>query len=575
MRFRRRSELLDFLLEVATETSETLDLDRLLANVAEIVKEVIPYELLAILLYNEKLRALRIRYAIGHRDELVNNLLIPLGEGITGTAAQQRKPVLAGDVRADSRYLNAVEAVRSELAVPMQVRGKLVGVIDLQSTRVNAYGDYERSMLRLIASRVASAIYNARLYRRVERQNRTLQTLARLSQEFSSILDLDELLGKISAGVRSLIPYDSFSVLLLDEQHRVLRHRFSFRCDERTCIDNVPLGKGITGAAVEARQVIRVDDALSDPRYIPSHPDIRSEVAVPLIVHDQVAGVMDLESQHLAFFTEDHVRTLSLLAPQIAASVENARLYEELALREKRMEDDLAAARDLQSVLLPASVPDIPGLESAVGFRPAREVSGDLYDFFQHGHEHTVVAIGDVSGKGAAAALYGAMVGGLLRTLAPRRCEPAVLLKSLNEALVQRKVDAQFVTLLVLLWEQRVRELRMANAGAVPPMICRAGEIINPRVEGVPLGLLEHREYEESTFQAQTGDVIVLYSDGVMDQQNPDGQDYGRKRLARLLQQLWREPPQAIVDAIFQDLDSFADGVPTTDDQTVVLMKVA
>jgi sigma-B regulation protein RsbU (phosphoserine phosphatase) len=138
-RFQERAELLDFLLEVSAATSETLDLDRLLANVAEIVKEVIPYELFAILLYSERIPGLRIRYSIGHRDELVKNLVISLGEGLTGIAAATRQPVVAGDVRNDPRYLSSLDAVRAELAVPMVTRGKLVGVIDVQSTRVDAY----------------------------------------------------------------------------------------------------------------------------------------------------------------------------------------------------------------------------------------------------------------------------------------------------------------------------------------------------------------------------------------------------------------------------------------------------
>ncbi len=135
VRFQERAELLDFLLEVSTVTAETLDLDRLLANVAEIVKDVIPHELFAILLYNERARALRMRYSIGHRDEVAKSLSIPLNEGITGSSAGIRQPILVRDVRTDPRYLNALDAVRAELAVPMLVRGKLVGVIDLQSTR--------------------------------------------------------------------------------------------------------------------------------------------------------------------------------------------------------------------------------------------------------------------------------------------------------------------------------------------------------------------------------------------------------------------------------------------------------
>src|ERR1700729_412809 len=127
IRFRERSELLDFLLEVASVTSETLDLDELLANVSEIVKRVIPAELLAILLYSEKRRDLRIRFALGQREEVVRSWSIELGQGITGPAALTREPVLAGDVRSDPRYLNSVEAVRTELAVPMIARRKLVG----------------------------------------------------------------------------------------------------------------------------------------------------------------------------------------------------------------------------------------------------------------------------------------------------------------------------------------------------------------------------------------------------------------------------------------------------------------
>src|SRR6185437_13182139 len=124
----------------------------------------------------------------------------------------------------------------------------------------------------------------------------------------------------------------------------------------------------------------------------------------------------------------DHVRTLALLGPQVASSVENARLYQEIGAREKRMEEDLKAARELQRVLLPDAKPEIHGVEAAVRLRPAREISGDIYDVFEHPDQQCVIAFGDVSGKGAAAALYGGLMNGLLRTLAPRRRSPAELL---------------------------------------------------------------------------------------------------------------------------------------------------
>ncbi len=572
VRFRQRSEMLDFLLEAATVTSQTLDLDRLLASIAEIVKKVLDYQLFAILLYSERRQALRIRYAVGHRDEVVRNLSLSLDEGITGAAAKERRAVLVADVFNDPRYLNGLDAVRSELAVPMMARGKLVGVIDLQSTKAGAYSESDSTLLRLIASRVGAAIDNARLYRRLDRQNRTLRTLAQLSQGFSSLMDLDELLRKISVTIRQLIEYDAFSILLVDYEAGVLRHRVSLRYDQRVEVDNIPLGKGITGAAAESGQPVRVSDTHQDPRYIASHPGIRSEVAVPLIVQDRVVGVMDLESEHVNRFTDDHLRTLSLLAPQIAISVENARLYGELALRERRLDDDLRSARELQYMMLPTEAPAVAQMDIAMRLRPARQISGDIYDFFEHGDSSVAIAFGDVSGKGVAAALFGALVSGLMRTLAPRRKGPAMLMKALNDSLIERKVEARYVTLLVMLWNPQTRQIVMSNAGVMPPLVLRNGEILKVKAEGVPLGLLDSCEYEETIFDARPGDAIVLYSDGITDHLSPDGEEYGRRRLNDVIKASGGRDANGIVQAIFEDIDRF--NIEMFDDQTVLVMKV-
>ena len=575
VRFRERVELLDFLLEVARVTAETLDLDKLLENVAAIVKDVVPYDLFAILLWSERRQALGIRYAIGHREEVVRTLEVTLNEGITGAAAATRAPILVDDVRLDPRYLNALDAVRSELAVPMIARGQLVGVIDLQSTRLKAYNEQDRSLIRLIAARVAQSIENARLYRRVDRQNRTLKTLAHLSREFSSILNLDELLGKIANSTRALINYDAFSIFLVDKDRNVLKHRFSVRYDERVHLDNVPMGKGITGAAAASGQAVRVPDTAADPRYIDFHPGVRSELAVPLIVQDRVVGVLDLESTRIAYFTEDHQRTLLLLAAQIASSIDNARLYEELEQREQRMDQDLKAARKLQRVLMPRSAPPIAGLEVGIRSRPAREVSGDVFDFFEQGQDYTLIAFGDVSGKGAAAALYGALVGGLLRILGPRRLHPGRLVQALNELLLERKVDAQYATLLVAQWEPETRRMLLANAGGEPPLVLRKGEVTNPIVEGVPIGLLEDREYDEVALPLEPGDTVLFYSDGVEDQLNAEGQDFSRERIVALLARHANAPPQAIADAFIAALDEFRGATSITDDQTLMAIRVA
>jgi sigma-B regulation protein RsbU (phosphoserine phosphatase) len=459
----------------------------------------------------------------------------------------------------------------------MVARGRLVGVIDAQSAQVGSFGDYERSMLRLIASRVGVMIDNAQLYRRAERQYKTIRTLQRISHEFSSILGLDELLSQIAVSVRSLINYDAFSILTVDAEGKFLKHRSSIRYDRNVILDNIPLGKGVTGAAATSNQIVRVYDTQSDPRYIDSHPGIRSEIAVPLALRDRVIGVMDLESERIGYFTEEHARTLSLLAPSVAIAVENARLYEQIADRERVLQEDLEAAFELQTVLLPQEAPEVPGLEIAIGLRPARQISGDLYDFFSHSDAQVAIAFGDSSGKGAAAALYGAMVSGLMRTLAPRRRSPAELMKALNDALEKRKVDGRFATLLLVLWDAAARTFTMANAGGALPMVCRnqgrrKGDILDIRIEGMPIGLLPNQDYDEHTFQAQQGDLVVLFSDGVSDHQSPSGEQYGAQRIAEVLRSCINRTPRQTVDALFSALDAF--NTTRFDDQTLIVLRV-
>jgi len=572
--FPRRSDLLDFLLEVAEVSSATLDLEKLLPALAAQIKKVIPYEIFAILLTGERGETLRIRFAIGHSEQVIQNLKIKVGEGITGAATAARRPVLVNDVRKDPRYLNALDAVRAELAVPMVARGKVVGVIDLQSTRLNAFTLDEQGIVELIASRTAMAIDNARLHRRAVRQNRTLKTLAAIAREFSSILDLDPLLRKISEQIRKLINYDGFSILLLDPGQAALKHFLSVRYDQRIQLDHIPVGRGIVGAAASSGQPVLVLDTDQDPRYIAMNEGIRSEVAIPLIVNNRLIGVADLESEQVGYFTEEHVRTLSMLAPQIAAAIENARLYQRVAENEARLEKDMEAARQLQQLLLPQCCPEFEGLELSARCTPALQIGGDLYDFFPLPGNHLGIQIGDVSGKGAPAALYASLVSGLLRLLAQQHHSPSALLRAINQALLQRRIDARYVALLCAHWKPESRTLVLANAGMPLPILCRSGRLIERRVEGIPLGLLPRTDYEEVNVQLEPGDALVFASDGITDNCDPSGQEYGRERLAMLVERNCRLSAAELMQEIFRDVNDYAAGTPAYDDQTTVVVKV-
>src|SRR5216683_3242158 len=342
-----QSRIEPLLLEVADVVNTTLDLDTTLRRVAELVRKVIDYEIFGILLLNEKTQELYFRFSVGHTREVADRMRIKVGEGVTGTAAQRREAVLVGDVSADPRYISAVPNVRSELAVPLIVKNRVIGVIDIESPLPDHFTEEHKSLLTLIGSRMAVGIENARLYTRVTRQARTLLLLNEIARELTSILNLDEVLKRVGELLQRLIDYQMFSILLVDAAGEKLQHRFSLRFQENIHLKNdIPIGTGVVGYAAEQKQAVLVRDVKKDPRYIESNPETRSELAVPLIYKDKVIGVLDLEHTKRGFFTDDHQRTITTLAAQVAIALENARLYEEIARQEKRLERDLSLARE-------------------------------------------------------------------------------------------------------------------------------------------------------------------------------------------------------------------------------------
>ena len=217
-------------LEILLEASElaagnTLDLDALLRDLAVLARKVADYELFAVLLPTDR-GDLRIRHAVGYNEELIRNFRVPIGKGITGQAAARKKTIFDGNVSENPNYLPAVNVVQSEIAVPLVARGKLVALLDLQSAEPDAFGEHEQSLLELIASRFSLAIDAARLYRAQARQNSTLQTLAQIAQEFSQILHLERLLGKIASLLRTLIRYDVLAIYLREPGSDLLQHYF-------------------------------------------------------------------------------------------------------------------------------------------------------------------------------------------------------------------------------------------------------------------------------------------------------------------------------------------------------------
>ena len=565
-----------FLLEVTDAVNATLDLDTLLNRVAELVHRAIKYEIFAILLLNERTQTLRIRFQKGHPPEVASRIRVNVGQGITGLAAQLGEAVLVSDVSEHPEFISSGVGARSELAVPLISKNKIIGVIDLESPVPGYFNIEHQTLLTLLASRIAVAIENARLYSRVARQAKSLALLNEISRDITSILNLDALLDRIGKSLARIIDYQMFSILLLDAGGTHLVHRYSQRFNENIQLKHdIPLGRGLVGYAAEHNQPVLAPDVTEDPRYIPLNPETMSELCIPLVYKSKVIGVLDLENTRRGYYNEDHVRLLLTLAAQVAIAIENATLYERLALQEHRLEQDFALARELQLRLLPQGTPKIRYAEIAARFTPARTIGGDLYDWLTYsGGDLTAVVVGDVSGKGAPAAIYAALVSGIMRSIAPEEPGPAEMLSGLNHSLAERPTPAHFVSMLFVLWDAKQMRLQLANSGMPRPVRCRQGKAESIDATGIPAGLFRSVNYEELTLEVEPGDLFVFFSDGITESTNADGEEFGEKRLYKIIEQNGNRSAVQTVSAIFAAVKEFVGEVDAFDDQTVVALKV-
>jgi len=369
-------------------------------------------------------------------------------------------------------------------------------------------------------------------------------------------------------------------VMLWNEADQRLESVFAQRYDEALPEKfEMPLNQGITGAAAAERRTIRVVDVRLDPRYIACERDVevRSELVVPLLLQDRLVGVLDLESTVPHAFSAEHERLLNILGSYIAVALENSRLFAEARENQARMMDDLETAREIQRQLLPSGAKEIPGLDLATAYVPARELGGDFYDLLPYGVGRLAIANGDVSGKGTAAALYGSLAIGILRELVhDNEASPSAMLEQLNGRLLAARLDARFIAMQFAVYDAALRELTISNAGGTLPLLIRNREVSEVNVAGMPLGLLPDVEYDEVRLNLSPGDVVVFASDGIQEAMNKDQEEFGVDRLKALLTTIHSsDPGYKVAQRIVKATDEHTGpGRTPHDDRTLLVLRV-
>ncbi|HEX9075977.1 MAG TPA: SpoIIE family protein phosphatase [Anaerolineae bacterium] len=429
---------------------------------------------------------------------------------------------------------------RPALAAPLQFENTLLGILYLDASMPGrTFSEGDLALLRAIASIAAIAIRNAQHYQDAARNAVELRRLYETTLDITRQLELDKLLDLIIHRAADLLHAESGNFYFYDDKQHALVPSAPYGAHVAERLNYFKPGEGASGRVFLSGEPLVVQDYDSWEGRSPRIPRGRygRVLHVPVKRGREVMGVMSVNRPLSAPpFSEEDTRLLLLFASQAAIAIENARLYR-VAIEKARLERELQVAREVQSSLVPRSKPLIDGWNFSIYWQPAREVSGDFYDFFRLPDGRLGIVIGDVTGKGMPAALMMATTRALLRGAAQRIDSPDGVLASINDLLQPDIPPNTFITAFYAMLDVSTGRLVFANAGHDLPYQRAAHGVVQLRATGLPLGLMPEVTYERKDTTVNPGDLLLFYSDGLVEAHNPRREMFGFPRLAALADQ--------------------------------------
>ncbi len=415
--------------------------------------------------------------------------------------------------------------------------------------------------------------------RRAETQGDLLALISKVGITLLASATLNETLNQIVSLVFEAVPADRCMIMMRDQKADDLRVVVARLRDRRGEVGEIRISRSVIDEVVTHGKSVLTSDAQADPRFAGGTvvlQGVRSVLAVPLGVSDKVFGIIYADSPIAdGRFTEDHLKVLTTLASVAAIRVENATLVEERMERE-RLEHELQVASEIQQRFQPASAPQVPGYElQGISF-PCYEIGGDYYDFIERDDGKLLIALGDVSGKGTAAALLMSSLHAAIHAQSSSHSTITETISAVNRYLADNIPANRFVTLFYAELDPRTGALSFLNAGHNPPMIVHAGGTMEQLAAGgLPLGIMPNAEFREGRTMLHPGDVLVIYSDGVSEAINPNNEEFGPTRLYEVVARNLDASAAGIRDRIESALTKFCQGTPAADDITLVICKRA
>ena len=556
--------------------TSTLELDELIQTASAFVHGLVRAESVRLWLLRRGGQRLVWRELDPGAPDEMSEHVIASDEGLVGAVATSRTSLVLGPSDTDPKARGAKEPFTSALLVPLLRRGTILGVVEcLNRAGGGRFTDADRVALESVSEEMAVAIENAQLYFDTRRKSVERAVLLEVGRALAEPLELSQVLDTIMEQLRRIVHYDAAAIYLLDrETHEVVAEASRGYPPELTEALKLLEGEGIVGWVAKTGEAIIVPDTRKDTRYVAARPSTMSEMACAIVSQGRIIGVFNLENDDLDAYHEGHLEFLKTFASQAAAAIERARLLD-AALEARNLERELDIARGIQASFLPERAPQIAGLDLAGVNLPYREVGGDYYDYIPIVDNQLGLAIGDVSGKGIAAALLMAAFRASL--LAEIRNHYAIrrILQKVNRLLYESTDTGKFVTAFYGVLDAKNRVFTFSNAGHNPPLLLRADGRNEWLTEGgLALGVLEDAQYEERPVPLSLGDVIVLYTDGVTEAMDAQEEQYGTQRLETLARSLAKGPAQELVAAIVGDVERFTGERHLNDDLTLVVARV-
>lgn len=407
-----------------------------------------------------------------------------------------------------------------------------------------------------------------------------LRMLLDITKTISRSLDLEEVLNLVMDTLGSLVPYHAAGIYLIEyDPEDGSPHIFKSKAIRGYDISSelieprLKLGEGFLGHVAQTQKAIISHDVSKDRRYFPARERTRSEMVAPIISNDKVIGVFDLESDDLNAYTEDDLAVLQLLTSQVAIIIEKVQLHEQV-VETKRIQAQLEIARTVQLELLPDSDPEIANFDISAYVFPTEEVSGDYYDWVAMYEDQVGIIVADAVGKGVPAALLMAFLRASLRSCVQIGYAPHIALSKVSNLLWDSVEEHQFITSIYGILDSTNRTFVFSNAGHNPPLLIKPdGKYRFVEYGDLPLGMFQENRYHQHFIRFEKGQVMVLYTDGITEAANEDGDEYGQERFANRVLEGIHLPAKKLIDHVRKGVADFTDRKFLDDDGTLFVVK--